>query len=36
MAVNNLFAFGMTPEQISKALKLPFETVMQYRGSIQQ
>jgi hypothetical protein len=34
MAVNNLFAFGMTPEQISKALKLPFETVIQYRDRV--
>jgi hypothetical protein len=32
--VNNLFAFGMTPEQISKALKLPLETVIQYRDSV--
>jgi flagellar biosynthesis/type III secretory pathway protein FliH len=32
-AVNNLLSFGMTPEQISIALKLPLETVMQYRSN---
>jgi hypothetical protein len=32
-AVKNLLAFGMTPEQISQALKLPRETVMQYQSN---
>jgi hypothetical protein len=31
-AVNNLLVYGMTPEQISRALKLPLETVMQYQA----
>jgi hypothetical protein len=29
--VKNLLAFGMVPEQISQALKLPLETVRQYQ-----
>jgi hypothetical protein len=31
-AVNNLLVYGMTPEQISQALKLPLETVIQYQA----
>jgi predicted transposase/invertase (TIGR01784 family) len=31
-AVNNLLRYGMTPEQISRALKLPLETVIQYQA----
>ena len=31
-AVNNLLGYGMTPEQISQALKLPLETVIQYQA----
>jgi DNA-binding CsgD family transcriptional regulator len=31
-AVNNLLAFGMKPEQISLALKLPLETVLRYQS----
>jgi hypothetical protein len=29
-AINKLLAFGMTPEQISRALKLPLDTVQRY------
>jgi hypothetical protein len=32
-AVKNLYDFGMNPEQISQALKLPLETVQQYVSS---
>jgi predicted transposase YdaD len=28
--IRNLIAFGMTPEQVSEALRLPLETVMRY------
>jgi hypothetical protein len=31
-AAKNLRDFGMTPEQIAQALKLPLETVMQYQA----
>jgi predicted transposase/invertase (TIGR01784 family) len=30
-SIKNLLEFGMTTEQIAQALKLPFETVEQYR-----
>ncbi|MDR3147116.1 MAG: hypothetical protein LBU00_01910, partial [Treponema sp.] len=30
--VNNLLVYGMTPEQISQALKLPLETVIRYQA----
>jgi hypothetical protein len=31
-AINNLLAYGMTPEQISQALQLPPETVLWYQA----
>jgi predicted transposase/invertase (TIGR01784 family) len=31
-AINNLLAYGMTPEQISQALQLPLETVLRYQA----
>jgi predicted transposase YdaD len=31
-AVANLLAYGMTPEQISQALKLPLEDVLPYQA----
>jgi hypothetical protein len=31
-AVNNLLGYGMTPEQISRALKLPLESIIQYQA----
>jgi predicted transposase YdaD len=31
-AAKNLFEYGMTPEQVAQALKMPMDTVLQYRG----